>query len=591
MSRTREVHKIARLVNASCLLVFLIALITTCTAAQTGNGPKGKQYAEAEAQLKEAVRLHPRSTQAGILLGQFYEHRGDLPAAEKVLTDLLRVSPSSSEVRELLAFVLAKEHKYVEADSVLRPVKLPAETGARISHLRLIASIQSGLGHPREAALAIENAVQLAPEDSTLRLAAAAAEAEAGAWNECIRYVAPLYRAHPAADTGLLLLRAQLGAKQDFGATLQSLEVLGNSEEEKIAIRLRSAHVLSEFGEHAQAVHVLEHVLNTAGRQQDLLLDLAAEQYRAKQLDAALSTLSQVRQLGPNAEAEDLAGDIAEAKGDYLTAVHSYQNAVELAPGVEKYRLSLGAELIRHHAYEPAILVFRQAASLFPDSTRVFLGLGMAQFFQEQYDESVTSLLRADELSNGSADAMECLGRTQLRRPDGPLPVVVDRICRRSDTKKDDAMAGVWCSTLRFRQAFLADDHRSDQEILRQLRAANQLAPDSTLAVCALGRALAWTSDWAGARGWLERCVRLQPGSIEDHYRLSRVYRELGLTDLARGEAEETKKANAVQDKRENFGGEFIYQIIPPSADSTPDSSPVRHEPGAPGSANENLRR
>jgi hypothetical protein len=34
----------------------------------------------------------------------------------------------------------------------------------------------------------------------------------------------------------------------------------------------------------------------------------------------------------------------------------------------------------------------------------------------------------------------------------------------------------------------------------------------------------------------MEACVRLDPGSPDGHYQLSRIYRRLGLTDLAKRE-------------------------------------------------------
>jgi Tfp pilus assembly protein PilF len=38
---------------------------------------------------------------------------------------------------------------------------------------------------------------------------------------------------------------------------------------------------------------------------------------------------------------------------------------------------------------------------------------------------------------------------------------------------------------------------------------------------------------WQQARIQMEECVRLDPDSPEGHYRLSRIYRQLGLADLA----------------------------------------------------------
>src|SRR5208282_5821077 len=91
------------------------------------------------------------------------------------------------------------------------------------------------------------------------------------------------------------------------------------------------------------------------GDDETLLYNLAVEQYGAGQLDQAFATLAPLRAQKDSAEVEDLAGDIEEQKGDRLAAVRSHQTAIALAPQEERYRLSLGAELLEYRAYEPAV--------------------------------------------------------------------------------------------------------------------------------------------------------------------------------------------------------------------------------------------
>ena len=62
---------------------------------------------------------------------------------------------------------------------------------------------------------------------------------------------------------------------------------------------------------------------------------------------------------------------------------------------------------------------------------------------------------------------------------------------------------------------------------------SSDLAPDEALARCQLGKTLEWLQQWPQARAQLEKCVLLSPDSPEGHYRLARVYRRLGLTDLS----------------------------------------------------------
>ena len=106
---------------------------------------------------------------------------------------------------------------------------------------------------------------------------------------------------------------------------------------------------------HQDAVAELQEALNIAGGSDaTLLYNLAVEQYASGQFDNAFSTLESLRAQNDSAEIEDLEGDVAEQRGDFSTAVHNYQNAIALAPGEERYRLSLGAELLQYRAYPPA---------------------------------------------------------------------------------------------------------------------------------------------------------------------------------------------------------------------------------------------
>lgn len=341
--------------------------------ARNGQGDK------AEPEFREALRLHPSASQAELALGVFYIEAGSLSAAEQVLNDAIRHHPKLTQARAKLALVLARERKYAEAEANIRLVPPPADSDARVRYFRLVASIHSGLGDSHAAAYAMEKALQVRPADEQLQLLASIAEAEAGEWKACIRNIAPLYRRHPAPNNGLVLLRAQLASHETFTSTLQSLRTLNLPADQKVQLRVRSAAILASADKHGEAVEELQEALQTGGGVDDTLLyNLAVEQFGAGQFDAAFATLSPLRAQKDSAEIEDLLGDVEEQRGNRQTAVHDHENAIAMAPEEERYRLSLGAELLKYGDYQPAVLVFQQAAALFPNSARIYVGLGMA---------------------------------------------------------------------------------------------------------------------------------------------------------------------------------------------------------------------
>ena len=521
------------------------------------------QGEKAEQEFREALRLHPGSASAELALGGFYASAGSLGPAEQVLDDALRRHPDLTAGRAQLALVLARERKYSEAKAQIRLVPPPADPNGRVRYFRLVASIHSGLGDSRAAAHAMEEALHMMPADEELQLLASVTEAEAGEWQACIRNVAPLYARHPAPNSGILLLRAQVASHGDFMPTLQSLRALSLPEDQELELKARSAEILAAADKDKEAAEEFQQALKIAGgHDETLLYNLAVEQYRLRQFDEALGTLTSLRAQKDSAEVEDLAGDIEEQNGDLSAAVKSHQNAIALSRREERYRLSLGAELLMYRNYQAAVAVFQQAAELFPNSARIYGGLGMAYYFLEKYDDSVSAFLRADKLDGGSGRAMSYLGATQVDNPAGPIPAAVDAVCGRADSHPTESVTVAWCGALLFRKAHLAGDESAAPGAIRRLRIAVRLAPGNAVANCSLGHAFEWTEQLPEARHWLEICVRLRPDSAEDHYRLSHVYQRLGLTQAAAEQADLTKKANVEQDQHQSIAKKFVDEML-----------------------------
>ncbi|MGB8011882.1 MAG: tetratricopeptide repeat protein [Terriglobales bacterium] len=531
---------------------------------------RNNQSDQAEQEFREVLRLHPESPSAELGLGALYLNSGSLPAAEEAFRNAVRRHPELSEAHAQLALVLAREHKYKEALAHIRSSHPPASPSARVRYLRLVASIHAGLGDSHAAAHAMEKALQVMPADEEMQFATAAAEAEAGEWKACLRNIAPLFRRHPAPDSGLILLRAQLASHGDFTPTLQSLRALDLPADRKLALRIRTAEALASADQHREAAEELQEAVKMSDTPEETLLyNLAVEQYAAGQFDQASATADSLRARRDSAELEDLIGDIEEQKGDLSAAVHSHENAIAMAPHEERYRLSLGAELLKFGAYEPAVSVFQKAADLFPNSARLYVGMGMAYYLTEKYDDSVSAFLHAEELDGRSGRAISYLATTQLENAAAPSAAAIDQICGRAKSHPTDSALVTSCSALLFRKAYLADDRSAAPDLIHRLRFAARFAPRDPVANCSLGHALEWTQQLAEARHWLEICVRLRPDSAEDHYRLSRVYQELGLKQAAAEQADLTDKANAQRDQHQAMADKFAHEVLGQSRGAT----------------------
>jgi tetratricopeptide (TPR) repeat protein len=534
--------------------------------ALAGIYAKNSQGDQAEQEYREALRLHPGSSSAALALAAFYIAHGVWTPAEQVLDQALQQYPKLTEAHTQLALVLARQHKYQEAQANITLVPAPTEPNARVRYFRLAASIDSGLGNSLAAAQAMENALHVTPADEDLQLITAIAEAEASEWPACIRNIAPLYKKHPSPRSGLVLLRAELASHGNFAPTLQSLRTLNLPVNQELELRVHSAELLASADRHMEAIDELQQALRIAGPgDETLLYNLAVEQYSARQFDKASATLNALRTQNDSAEIEDLIGDVDEQRGDRAAAVHSHESAVALAPQEERFRLSLGAELLKYQQYQSAVSVFQQAVELFPNSVRSYVGLGMASYFMERYDESVAAFLRADKLDGGAGRALNYLGATQVDNPAGPAPAALEAICGRADSDKAEATTVAWCGALLFRKAYLDNNQAAAPDLIRRLRIAAKLAPDNSVANCSLGQALEWTEQLAEARHWLEICVRARPDSTEAHYRLSRVYLGLGLKQAAAEQADLIDTANAEHDQHQTMANTFADEVLTPS--------------------------
>jgi hypothetical protein len=125
------------------------------------------------------------------------------------------------------------------------------------------------------------------------------------------------------------------------------------------------------------------------------------------------------------------------------------------------------------------------------------------------------------------------LGEITLQDTSAPDPAAIAQVCSFADEHPQNKTADAFCGGILLEVARDSGDVLRRPEILRRLQHAARIAPREPMARCQLGKAFEWAELWSQARPETEACVRLDPGSPDGHYQLSRVYRRLGLTALA----------------------------------------------------------
>jgi tetratricopeptide (TPR) repeat protein len=423
-----------------------------------------------------------------------------------VMATALAQTPPQNESNVAIrqAVQLAREHRYAEAAATLKGVNAPADPAQRIAFYRLTAAIASGLGHFAAAAENMDNAARLAPENQDLRIAA-----------------------------GIARLQQQVQNHTSPAQTLKRLRAETLPPQQAVDVRLHLAEILSGANLFSEAVVDFAAASTLAPDRGDLLYDLALANFRGGHLDDALASAEHAKSVADSGSIESLIGDIQEKRGDPLAAVRGYQTAVTLEPSEERHHVALGLELLRHQTFDAALVVFNQASTLFPQSLRVKILLGLAYYFVDRSADASQALLDAAKMDPQDETVARYLGEITLQDSSTPNPAAIAQVCSFADEHRQNRTADAFCGGILLKVARDSGDFSRQPEILRRLQHAAQIGSREPLARCQLGKAFEWAELWSQARPETEACVRLDPGSPDGHYQLARIYRRLGLTALA----------------------------------------------------------
>ena len=105
-----------------------------------------------------------------------------------------------------------------------------------------------------------------------------------------------------------------------------------------------------------------------------------------------------------------------DARGDPLQTVREYQRAAETNPSESNF-FNWGAELLLHRAIEPAIEVFTRGNRLFPQSSRMLVGLGVAWYASGSNEHAAQRLCEASDLNPATQIRICFWERSKEQRP------------------------------------------------------------------------------------------------------------------------------------------------------------------------------
>ena len=273
-------------------------------------------------------------------------------------------------------------------------------------------------------------------------------------------------------------------------------------------------------------------------------------------LDEAIAELNTALALDPkNADARIYAAlaEAYEADGQYENAIPAMRLAVARNPQNEAYHFRYGLLLTDSHAPAAGILRLQEALKQFPNSARLWLGLGIAQLTHGQNVEAENSFNRSLALDAKLVPALAYLGVTYAER--GQYEKAI--------TFYEQAIAlNGKTAALHY---LLADTilKKSDPDTTlaeKYLKSATELDPNLAAAYLAWGRLHVRANRYSEAASLLERAVSLDPDLLEAHYQLSRVLVKLKRTDEANRELAIFKQLSEKQ-KARNESREIVRRL------------------------------
>ena len=272
------------------------------------------------------------------------------------------------------------------------------------------------------------------------------------------------------------------------------------------------------------------------------------------------------------AEPHHLMADVCEKLNDPLGAVREYQRAAELSP-TEAYLFDWGAELLLHHASEPALEVFKKGNRLFPRSSRMLAGMGAAWYAVGSYDQAVQSLCEATDLNPDELDPFLFLGKIQVVEST-PSSAIADRLDRFVKLHPENALANYYYAVSLWKRRKSSEDTESFANAKSALEKAVQLDPTLGVAYMQLGILYSEQKDFSHAIAAYQHAIEATPDLEDAHYRLSQAYRRAGEPSKAQAELQQykeiSKQKEAETERQRHEVQQFVYQLRDQTASSPP---------------------
>jgi tetratricopeptide (TPR) repeat protein len=479
--------------------------------------------------FQQALSLNPNNAAAHTYLGVLADRAGNLPEAQRHFEAAAAAEPSSPSARNNLGAVLLKRGSTKRAaeqfETSLKLDQNQPNALINLAQLRFASGTPADL---RAARKLFEQAHALAPDAEIARalvvIALKLADRDAAA--KYFRDYSKL-QANSAVN-------ANATSHSELGAALLEAGMLNEAE-----IELSAA-------------------LKLAPMDQDVVLRLGRVYIARKDLPAAGRTLEGAVARGMDAApVYSLLATVYEQSGHIENAIPAMRLAIQRDTKSENYRFQYGMLLVNAMAPKAAVIRLTEAIDLYPDSPRLWLGLGIAHFKAGSNPEAVKAFTHSLKLDPNYAPAYAYLGMTNVEI--GNYKEAINFYERALTVNNKLGVVNYLLG-----EALQNSGAVNPERVETNLKRAVELEPSFAAARLALGKFYFRSGRLTQAQSELETVIKLNPELAGAYYQLGLVYTRLKRTAEAQATMATFKRMNESRRTQER---EDVREIVRRLAD------------------------
>lgn len=290
-----------------------------------------------------------------------------------------------------------------------------------------------------------------------------------------------------------------------------------------------------------------------SGGDESIGYDLSFALMQAGDLDGARRQIEQMLSRSDIGRLHSLLGAIADKRKDYAEAAREYHRAAELDPS-ESNIFELATFLLQHKKYvgfvDESIKFFRYGVAQYPKSSQMMVGLGVALYTSQQYDDAIRVLCAAVDLDPTDRRPVEFLGKAQKVSPE--LASEVDKRLQDLATRYPENAATTYYYAYSLWQRGGGEEGKDLDHIEALLRKAETKSPGWYEPHYQLGVLYQSEKRYQDAIREMLETVKIEPEFAPAHYRLAMLYGRNGERAKA---ASESRKVQQIknQDRADDF--------------------------------------